>query len=378
VKKEVEIMFITPWYPLPRIIKRIEIAKNVAKTGIIYWNKNDNNHYPNDIDAKVNIYRIKCKSKEGLSLKRFFTTLCFYKKAFGILNKHPIKCIHTTKVDLLFMVYLYRIFYMKKKIKVIYEISDLHDSAYNDCRKLNKVFVRKLIYVFEKVAGRCVDSIILTSPGFWDEYYKKIYKDKNYLFVPNASDLSVFKAYRRKENGIFTVGYMGNLCHYDQLEILINLTNEMDIGVFIAGGGFNEERLKKLKQNDRVYFYGKYRFNEDIANLYSKVDCIYALYDSESKNTKIALPNRLYDAASCGLPIIASKNTILGQIVDEYKLGVTVERNNIEDIKKGIYELRSMQKGKFKNNAQIFIRSLNLDEINKKIEKIYIEACINE
>lgn len=372
-----EIMFIVPWYPLPRIIKRMNIAKSIAKTGIIFWDKNGNNHYPNDIDKNIDVYAINGNIQDGISTKRIIEMLSFYRRAFHILKKNPVKCIHTTKIDLLLMVRLYCITHHRSNIHVIYEISDLHDAAYNDERNIVKKFVRKFIYFLEKICSKCVDSVIVTSPMFWDNYYKTIYSDKEYLFVPNVSDSHIFQNYKEKKGGTFTIGYVGNLCHYDQLEILIKLSEEINIKVFIAGGGINENRLYNLKRNNKVEFYGRYNFAKDIANLYSCVDCIYALYDSKSKNTKIALPNRLYDAACCGLPLVASKNTYLGDIVERFQIGVTVERNNKEDIKQGIEKLMSIPKYVFQDNARKFMETIDLNNIDKKIKEMYLEG-INE
>lgn len=376
--EKIRTLFVTPWFPLPRIIKRMRIALDSGSVASIFWEKNPSVHFPNDVPKGIVTYPVYIPIQNGITSKRALRTVRFYKIAYKRISKLNPKCIHVTKVDMLLLVWFYCLLHKKPKPFVIYEISDLHDLAYNTSKLWTKRFIKKVLLWLEQICGRCVDFIILTSPLFWDCYYAKAYKNKPgipRLFVPNSSDGKVFAAYKRKTAGIFTIGYFGNLCFFEQLSLLISMAEEMNISIIIAGGGEMEDKVNSLCQNnDRVKYVGKFNFEDDIANLYSQVDCVFAIYDSISENTKIALPNRLYDAAMCALPIIAAKGTLLGDTVEKYKIGVSVERNNKEELKMAILELESMSHALIEEKTNSFLKSCDLSESNATLGATYADA----
>ncbi|MCC8104931.1 MAG: hypothetical protein LIO99_02785, partial [Clostridiales bacterium] len=67
---ETDILFLLPWYPLPRVIRRIEVANMAGITSVIYWDKNNAIEFPNDIPKGTNVYRISSRCKNDVSIKR--------------------------------------------------------------------------------------------------------------------------------------------------------------------------------------------------------------------------------------------------------------------------------------------------------------------
>lgn len=80
-----------------------------------------------------------------------------------------------------------------------------------------------------------------------------------------------------------------------------------------------------------VVFKGEFK-NEDKPEIYRKIDFINAIYGNKSLEVTTALPNRLYDGILFKKPIIASKGTYLGEVVDKYKLGIVVNVNDMEEL----------------------------------------------
>ena len=71
-------------------------------------------------------------------------------------------------------------------------------------------------------------------------------------------------------------------------------------------GDINDDILEHLKRANinNVYLTGRYE-NEDEADLYINSDLVNVLISNRSINNKTLLPNRLYNAAVYGKPIIA-------------------------------------------------------------------------
>lgn len=68
-------------------------------------------------------------------------------------------------------------------------------------------------------------------------------------------------------------------------------------------------------------------------------DLYLALYDPSKFHNKFTASNKLFEAAQMGIPILASVNTELGEIVENFNLGFTVEYGNIKSIEVALREI---------------------------------------
>lgn len=66
--------------------------------------------------------------------------------------------------------------------------------------------------------------------------------------------------------------------------------------------------------------------NAQKANIYA------ALYDPKFKHNQKTASNKLFEAAQLGIPLLAAKNTYLGEIVETFGLGWTVHYDDVKEI----------------------------------------------
>ena len=59
---------------------------------------------------------------------------------------------------------------------------------------------------------------------------------------------------------------------------------------------------------------------------------IYAVYDNQKRNVGVAIPNRLYEAIFCELPIIVSKGTYLADYVLSLGVGLAIDSHDLEGL----------------------------------------------
>ena len=126
------------------------------------------------------------------------------------------------------------------------------------------------------------------------------------------------------------------------MKMLIDLTRILDVNVVFAGTGEKaicDELIEYSKNNENVYFLGKYDYRKDIASIYSKLDCVYSVYDADNPNVRIALPNKLYEAIFCELPIIVAKKTYLSELVESMGVGFSVDHKSILELKKAVEKM---------------------------------------
>lgn len=373
MKTNVKIVFLFPHLPNPRMIKRINVAKDVGDVSVIYWNRLVNINEGNKIPDNINSIEIKERGNEGKPFKRLGATFRVIKKSFKSLKKFNPNCIHVSKTDMLMVAYLYKV-YSKNKCKIIYEVSDMHELMLTNSDKLSHIIVSKLLKFIEKLLCKKVDNIIVTSEYFYSEFYKDFVDETKKIFIPNTPDLDIFNNYEENLNEKFTVGYIGSIRYKKQIELMIKAAKDVDINVLIAGSGKDYEYIKDVcKGKKYIEFYGPYEYEREIVNLYKKVDCIYSVYDYSLQNVRIALPNRLYESARCNKPIIVSKNTELSRIVEEYNIGTAVQYDSLEEIKSALLNLKT-NKSEYiekKNNCNKFIEKFKLQDFNKKLKELY-------
>ena len=110
----------------------------------------------------------------------------------------------------------------------------------------------------------------------------------------------------------------------------------------------------------------------DVLSLESECDILFATYDPKIKNHKYSAPNKVYEAMALGKPIIVCKNTGIDELVDQNKIGITIEYNAKDFIKK--LDLL-LEDSKAIKNMNLTAKKMYTEKYNWKImEKRLIDA----
>lgn len=320
-----KICFLLNHIPDPRINKRIEVAKQCGKVNVICIRRKDQDIWePVHKDIKHKVFNINLPSSKHI-VQRISMFYFYKKRLLKELNKINPEIVYIDGFDSLLIAGLYK---RKKHAELIYEVADLREDFIeipkNPISKIKKYI---LSYVEKKSIGK-LSLLVLTSMKFYDLHYRKIINKKKILYIPNIPDISVFKNYKHKEKGEFTVGFIGGIRYIQQMKMLVDVAEKVKCKVLFAGAGGTSTDYEEIRgycaNKDYVEFTGKYDYKSQIAKLYASVDCVYAVYDASNPNVRIALPNKLYESVYCELPIIVAKNTYLSEIVEKYKIGISV------------------------------------------------------
>ncbi len=159
------------------------------------------------------------------------------------------------------------------------------------------------------------DKIIAVDADYFKEskFGRFIGKEK-IIFLPNGVDTYEFS---RREGDWSAVGkpelnnkkvilFVGNFLPVKNLEFLINLLPKLPKDTVLAsvGGGYDEERLKKLivatQYENRVIFLGSGVARNDLSKYYSNADLVAVPSLSESFSLVVV------EAMSCGAIVVAS------------------------------------------------------------------------
>lgn len=364
-----KLVFLFPHLPNPRMLKRIGALRKNYNVEVIYWDRLLDYNNPNKLPKDIKKHVIKIKGNEGRPLNRLKNTIKVIVEALRIIKKIKPKILYLSKTDMLFVGVVYKRLF-NKEIELIYEVSDLHSLQIDKQKSIFKKFMSWTLVKLEKILCQHIKLLVVTSENFYDQFYNKFIDKSKMLFIPNTPDPGVFNEFNRNKNNIFTIGFIGAVRYAKQIEMLIDAAEIAEINVFIAGRGVDSQRIEEYaKEKKHVEIYGEYQYGEEIKTLYEQVDCIYSVYDASKRNVQIALPNRLYEAIYTNTPIIAAKNTYLGELVEKHGIGKTTHHENTSELVKVIEELKTNDKslGKIKENLLIMRDKWVLDNYNKRL-----------
>jgi len=332
------VIFVLSHNPDPRMNKRINLLKSIYKTTLVFWNRKTVEIW-NSVHTDIETKEISISAAYANPLKRIISTCMFAIEAIRYLIKSNSKFIYTENIDMLVICSFYS-FFKKNKPRIIYEIADLHTMIIDEPKSLFKRILRTVLITIEKrLCCRYVDLLVLTSDKYYDIYFKEFFSKERILIIPNMPNLYAFSSYLRKVNGKFTVGFIGAVRYKTQMKILLKAAENCGINVLFAGAGLDDEIKNLCIEKQNVEYYGKYDFDSDIASLYGKCDCIYSVYDADLKNVRVALPNKLYEAIYCELPIIVAKGTYLAELVESMGIGVAVSHTDSIELEQVLTKL---------------------------------------
>lgn len=356
--------------PNPRANRRMEQLARKGKVTLIYWDKGGESCPVQEIPG-VEQREYFLKASRTNTLKRMVPMLSYKKKAIEWLNEIKPDVVYAERFDMLYIIWTYWKS-CKVKPKIIFEVPDLPHMMVDENISSKEKIVSKAVRFFENMIYKKINVLIVTSEKFYDDYYSRWIPKEKVVFIPNSPDLSAFKDYRHDGHSKFTIGFIGVVRYPEQLKMLIEASEEADVNVMFAGFTEGSPEIQKMAETrDNVSYFGRYNYDKDIAKLYGSCDAIYSVYDSKMKNVNIALPNKLYEAVYCGLPIIVSKGTYLAEMVEKYHIGIAIESTGKENLVQLLRRL-STDKEYYQEFVDSCIRAnAELNDTDNRVAELY-------
>ena len=237
-----------------------------------------------------------------------------------------------------------------KKTPYILDIRD-----YNP--RLSYCFVKKVLKKIMNNAGM----VTLSSSKFkiWLPTSSNLFTMHN---IPLTDNLK--KNTQAFCNQKIKIAYLGGIGYYEQNKKIVVATHNTDVKLMYAGVYPAVNNIKEYcLQNgyDDVLFFGRYNDTEK-DKLYADVDIINAVYGNDSLVVTTALPNKLYDSAFYKIPIMVNSGTYLGEIVEKYNMGFTVDPFN-DDILACIHSYKeNFDSEIFEEGCRTFLRDVLMEQ----------------
>ena len=299
----------------------------------------------------------------SLDFRRFLTFPMTIFKAFKVLSS---KCntdsiVITSTIDTLLITRLFTLF---RNVKIRHQVRDLHKL------QLRKNIISKMIMKFESWLLKKCDLLTYSSPSFWDIYYKHVYNGKAVLLenLPNIDIWNKFIPSTRTKN-VVKIGYIGIIRY---LRPLINLVAAVEnlsatgvsYTVIFAGGGPVGEIKNNINIPNLFMFEGMFEYSKEVSRLYKDIDLIFAVYDRFDLNCQIAMPTKFYESLLTKIPIMVSKNTYVGNLVEEMGIGIAVDGESMDSIRDALRQISIH--GSWYTQSRARLQYLNIQEWQDK------------
>jgi glycosyltransferase involved in cell wall biosynthesis len=200
---------------------------------------------------------------------------------------------------------------------------------------------------------------MITVDEGYAEYFRNIIT-KPLTIVRNCKDL--IGEYQPPSHKIFTLTYIGSIDHSRFFPQMLHVVGKIkDVQFIIIAkkeNNFYDEVKKHAKTYKNILFLGH---------------AVVCLFDSISKINRIGSPNKLFEAMVTGRPIIVTKGTHAGDIVEQEQCGLSVEysEKGLEDAIKLLRDNPTLCERLGRNGLKAAQQKYNWGVQQKELLKIY-------
>ncbi|MDP0589316.1 MAG: glycosyltransferase [Candidatus Endonucleobacter bathymodioli] len=286
----------------------------------------------------------------------------------GIISKPDI--IHCNDIMVLPLGVILKFF---TGSKLIYDAHEL-ESNRNGCSKLSgkvALFVEKILWTF-------IDALIIVSPSI-EKWYQKNVGEKYSEVILNVpvwvkDKPLVDNQYLRSklniplDSKIFL--YIGILGYGRGIDLITDVfkNNDLNSSLVFLGYGKFREKLKKLSEAyPNIYVHDAVP-HDRVVSIAKSADIGLCLIQNVSLSDYYCLPNKLFEYAFSGIPVLASNFPDISNVVEKYKLGKCCNLD-ARSIYESIKEFENMEKLPVVDTETLFELSWKVQE--EKLKKVY-------
>jgi len=201
-----------------------------------------------------------------------------------------------------------------------YEVSDLRQTE----------GLGKIVPFFEKFLFRNILGLVLTSRSFYDDFYKKkrfISKEKVFVIdnKVNPALANQRPTTKKLSKERIKIGLIGFLRYRQSTELLLQFVKNRPESYIVEC--FGDGPLRWLVNSytcENIRYHGSFKNPEDLPNIYSRIDLNYIVYDINYENVRLLIPNKLFESAFFGVPIVCCEGTAVGKQVVKWNIGKMV------------------------------------------------------
>lgn len=344
----------------PRLIKEYNSAKKYQRY-LVLWNRDD------IVEPMENAHIMTLNAPFGQMLFIFYLPIWFVFTIIQLLRIRP-KIIHACDLACIIPSYIYKSIFFKRT-KLIYDIWDATIGHFPTKRKR----LRRFIINCEKYFIAKSDIVLVPD----EERKAQLEIDGTKLadkvvVIYNSDTVSDGNRKINLKNKSIMIAYVGVMSkNIRGLEQIVYAAKKLpEIKFVIAGYGPDGEYLKKVFEwanLPNLKFIGRLS-HQEAEELNKRADIMISLLDHKYENYRYATSTKVFEAFKLLKPVITSKYTATGNLVERVGWGEVIKYNENELVKC----LLRIQKGEITFDLKSEkVRQYSWDKMAKRLNTAY-------
>ena len=365
----------------PRLIKIVRSLEKRYSLLVLGWNREGTKFDPHN--------QLNLPSKSGKSQEFIFKILSlkapigksslisylpliiyfpiFWTWVFTKLLIHKPQVVHACDVDTVLPCYIYKLIFRKK---IIFEVFDRYAMTFISSKQ---GMLHSIINFFEDLYCDRADYFITVGEKLLKTFRQK---PKNYAIIMNCpEDFTLHSSKLQQNNRVsdkqLTIVYTGGMKRGRYLENIVAAIENLDDVVLVTAGPIVDRNFfDEIIAVNNVKYKGLLN-PDDALILETSADIMIGLYNLEIPENQYALPNKLFEAMMCGIPIITN---VAKEVVQETRCGIALDHINTGSIKSAVLSLKDdidLRKNLGNNGRNAYVLKYNWKKMEDKLYEIY-------
>jgi 1,2-diacylglycerol 3-alpha-glucosyltransferase len=317
-----------------------------------------------------------------------------YKIADYIINNYKFQIIHAHDQ---FMLNLGKILKEKTNVPLIYDSHELYKYWPVDINQKSNFFkygllhlkshIVRLWYIArEKKNSKYIDELITVNQSIAKILKSHFNIKKDVIVLRNVPEKTKYQPHEKYFHKVFNLNsetkvliFIGNSLHIktQNLEqVLRELKDQPNLAIILVSGNRKKEanfkNINKKLIGKNVFFHDLFP-PEEISDYISSADIgILPIWNKDNLSYWLSLPNKMFEYMHANLPILTTSQPEYEKIINQYKIGITVnpEQKNafLEGYKKLIHDYSL-----YKKNTYSAVEENCWQKEKNKLDKIYLK-----
>jgi succinoglycan biosynthesis protein ExoL len=221
-----------------------------------------------------------------------------------------------------------------RKVRLVYEVLDIQPIL------AERRWASRLLRIIERFGLRRTELLVLSSPGFWTNYFSAMQDCRQPWFLmenklpeqfSGQPRHSVLRPAGRSGTYRWTVGYCGLIRGQQTFDLIVRLAERLRGLVQFRFRGLvttvdAAEFARVIERHDNLAYDGPYVGPHDLPAVYRDLDFAWALdLENTEHNSRWLLPCRYYEAGYFGVPCLTARGFEVSDLVERRRTGWSFE-----------------------------------------------------